>query len=509
LTTSTPELLDHERVVLDDPYFYEKVIIIEDRNRKLIPFKVNPAQRILHDKLTGRDVVIKAGQLGITTLFLARYFKEVITVPGTTAVVVAHDEFLTQRLLERVRVIYDNIPSPIHTDMGPIPKPRMTADSANQKTFRELNSTFYIGTARAFVFGRGETIHRFLASELAFWPNADKILNPTFQRVPLDGEIIIESTPNGEGNRFHEIVEEAQTDDSIWTLHTLPWWLEKEYKIPWGSDKALKNDQGDLTYEAEEVSLIIAAKWDDEEAEERIRWRRRKISEIKFEFWQEFLEDLASCFLVAGNMYYDEEELGRMTTEISPSTGYAHHAQIWDMPDEDWESPNYLISVDPGQGKVTESTALVWRINPLESEKRRAIEHVATLRGMYDPQTFAPMVETLGYFYKTAKIAPERNGHGMAFCSEVKNYPNLYRQTDIVGGIETKVIGWATTGAARVGSRGTKTYMMDELNHNLPFITLRDGDVDLHDAAAIMAATRPSAMFSGKRGFIGTKGWKR
>ena len=218
-----------------------------------------------------------------------------------------------------------------------------------------------------------------------------------------------------------------------------------------------------------------------------------------------------------------------MKSEALPPIGHVLGADIWAYPDEAWEAPNYLISVDPGQGKVSESTAIVWRVNPYESEDRRLVQHVATLKGLYDPQTFAPMVMELGYYYRTAKIAPERNGHGMAFTAAITDYPNLYYQTDVVNGISTKVIGWATTGAARVGSRGTKTYMMDELKHLLSDMELRDSSVisqimqvrrgdggklvflgpdDLHDAAAIMAATRPSAMYSGKKGFVGTKGWR-
>ena len=528
--TTAPAVLDAERLLTDDLYFYENLIVIEDRNRKPLAFKVNKAQQILHDKLTNRDIAVKAGQLGITTFFLARYLKETLTVSGTTAVVVAHEEFLTQRLLHRTTVMYNYFPSVIHTTAGPIYKPRMNQDSANQKSFKQMNSTFYIGTARAFVFGRGEPIHRFLGSEVAFWPDANRILVPTMQRVPLDGEMMLESTPNGEGNRFHEIVMEARSGNSIWTLHQLHWWFEDEYKIVRGDAAALPPDRGKLTFTSDETSLIVRAGWPDTEAEDRTRWRRRKIREINVEFWQEFMEDLSSCFLMSGNMFYDENEIERLRQNCYPAPYRFQNTLIWEQPDTEWDNPNYLIAVDPGQGKVSKSVATVWRINITATEERPLVQHVATLSGLYDPQTFAPMVEKLARYYFTAKIAPERNGHGMAFCGAVALYPNLYRQTDVVNGFQTKVIGWSTTGAARLGSRGTKTYMMDELNHLLPDIECHDEDIlveltqvriagdgkfefvgkgdDFHDSAAIMAATRSSVRGAEGRGFAGTKGWR-
>lgn len=528
----TTQPLELARLLNDDPYFYEHIIVIEDRDRNLISFKMNVAQEILHGNGTNRDIAVKAGQMGITTFYLARFFKDTITVPGTTSVVVAHEEFLTQRLLSRTDVWYNHIPDIIQVQMpdgsiGAMKKPHRSHSSANEKKFPKINSVFYIGTARAFVFGRGEPIHNFLGSEVAFWPDAWRILTPTMQRVPLTtGRMILESTPNGEDNAFYELVQEALYDpNSIWKLHQLYWWMEPVYRIAIGSPESRKADLAQITnYTQEEKDLILRVGWDDFEADERIRWRRRKISEIHAMFWQEFLEDIASCFLITTASYYDTEQLSRMRASISPFISTWKHVEIWNEPDDDWETPNYLISVDPGQGKHTLSVALVWRLN-----MDGTIRHEASLSGLYDSVTFAPMVMELGHYYRTAKIAPERNGHGLAFTAEVKEYPNLYMQSDVVSGMETKVIGWATTGAARLDGRGTKTYMLDELSHVLPDIECHDVNVidqlskvrvgadknitmpkfdDFHDAAAIMAATRHSATGMVQSGLAFTKGWR-
>ncbi|KKM27080.1 hypothetical protein LCGC14_1578380, partial [marine sediment metagenome] len=292
-------------LIADDQLFCERLIIIEDRNKHDISFVFNPAQEIIYNNRTGRDIRVKASQIGSTTFDLARNFKKVITEPNTTAVVVAHEEFLTQRLLLRVNHMHDRLPLPVHL------KPKMSHNSSYEMYFPSpLRSTFYIGTAGAKVFGRGEPIHLFLGSEVAFWPDANKILVPLEQRVPLEGEMVLESTPNGEGtaknpNVFFQMVQEALEGQGIWTLMQLPWWLEDEYQLPIGSKYAQPADKDRITrYTDDEISLILRVGWDDAEADRRIRWRRRKIASIKQAFWQEFFEDIVSCFLSIAEPFY-------------------------------------------------------------------------------------------------------------------------------------------------------------------------------------------------------------
>mgnify|MGYP001571892862 CR=1 FL=1 len=516
-------------VLTDDCLFLETLIYIDDRYSNIVKFELNAAQRILYDNLSPRNLVVKAGQLGITTFFLARGFKKVITEDNRTAVVVAHEEFLTQRLLRRIRVMYDRLPFPDSR------KPVMHHDSTYEKSFPKRNSTFYIGTAGAKVFGRGEPIHFFLGSEVAFWPDPNRIILPVEDRVPLEQgcEMTLESTPNGIGssehpNVFYQLVEDARQGDSIYTLSALPWWLEPEYKLPYGSSYALEADRGHISnYTQEELDLIHRVGWDDAEAEERIRWRRRKVFAKRREhgsFLQEYLEDIASCFLSVGLPFYEPDVLERLRSGCYPADEHITHAEIWFPPAHPEDNPVYVVSVDPGMGKVTRSVALVWRVD-LDNYGR--IRHEATLAGKYDPDTFAPMVMALARLYHTAKIVPEANGHGLSFCTGVKDYENLYYRTAVISEVVSKQIGWLTTGPARIGSNGTKMFMLTELLSILPIIETHDINLvsellqvkyagtsikflssdDYHDAAAIMAATRHSYRTSGTVGYVGRTGW--
>jgi hypothetical protein len=240
-------------------------------------------------------------------------------------------------------------------------------------------------------------------------------------------------------------------------------------------------------------------------------------------FWQEFMEDLASCFLAVGMTYYDEFELERLRNSCHPPIESWKNAQIWYPPEE---GGVYHIAVDPGQAKVTRSVATVWR---LDLDNYTTVQHCATLAGFYDTKAFGPMVKELGHFYRGGMIAGEANGHGVAFVNQLDDYPSVYYRTELISGITTKTPGWMTTGAARLTGRGTKAYMMGELNEVLSVMECHDLNIvrellqvrlsgdqikflssdDFHDSAAIMAATRPSNTAIGKRGFVGVTGWGR
>ena len=518
-----------QRLLHDERFYIEKLIQIDDRDGKPVTFVYNAAQEILHQEQTHRTLVIKARQLGITTFFLARGLRKVLSNYGQTAVCVAHEEFITQRLLQRVQVMYDSIPDKL--------KPKIVHKSSYEKSFPSLNSVFYIGTAGARVFGRGEPIHFFIGSEIGFWPNAWNILTPTMESVPLDGEMFLEGTPNGEGdpespdparhNALYDLVQEALSDsDSVWHLIQLYWWLEERYRLPYGSPHALESDRGHLRLLGEEKDLIKRAGWKGEEAEERIRWRRRKIKEVKAAFWQEFFEDLESCFLASGLSYYDSEHLERLRASCYDPPIHKNNWEIWNEPAPADEHPVYSLDVDPGQGKITRSVATVWR-HDLDDFSR--VRHEATFAGLYDSGTFGPLVKQLGRYYHNACIAGEANGHGVAFCMQLHDYPNVYYRTEIISGLTSRQIGWMTTGSPRIGGRGTKPYMMGQLNELLSIMECHDLNIirelmqvrlsgdqvkflssdDYHDSTAIMAATRPSNTMKGKRGLVGVTGWSR
>jgi len=490
----------------------ESLITIENKARDTVPLILNPIQRDVILTETGRDVFVKPAQVGFSTIKIIDYLIDCLTIKGTVAVIISHEAFITQRLLRKAQAAYDALRERIPAI------PEMYHKSSFEKTFPGMNSSFYIGSAQSYVFGRGETIHDLLIDEYAFWEQdaARRILTPAIQRVPLEGRIAIGSTANGEGNDFFEVYKEAKEGKklgrSIFTPHFYPWFAHPEYTMPYDSPFALPADRTPkLDLIAEERDLVRLHNL----THDQIRWRRYKIvemnslrrsGELGLLFNQEYPEDDVSCFLAAGDMAYDPMQVNKLAEGCYPAPDSYMGMKVWHKPEED---ARYLIAVDPGLGKVSETVASVWHFT---DEK---FTHCATWGGLYAPEATAMKLKEIGRYYNNAKIAPEANSHGLAVIALLKDYPNKYLRRDFISGRVGKEIGWLTTPR-------TKPYMITEVARNLDKVDLHDIDIvsqmrnirqdgdrfvsvgadDYHDSFAIAMVTREG--IQGTYGYMGS-----
>lgn len=514
-------------------YFIETLMAIEDKNRQLVPFILNPVQSDIHETSTGRDVYVKPAQVGASSYFICDFLIDCITVPGTTSVIISYDEFITGRLLRKAQNFYDIL-------LDRIPSiPKLHHKSTSEKTFQDVNSSFYICSARGFAMPRGETIHNLLFDEFGFWPPgaAEEVFAAALQRVPLllNTKVRALSTPHGEDNDFYELYmaakEGKEVGQSTFKAHFYTWYQHPEYSLAHDNPFVLPGDEIPIldNLDADEANLMLRFEHlgiDYEEANNKIRWRRYKIAEMsslrrsgetRLLFPQEFPEDDVTCFQAAGDMWYDSELLMDMAKNCYPAPIHNLFADIW-YPVE--EGVKYLLAIDPGLAKTSESVGTVWTFTEGDGNGiLPEFKHCATLSGLYAGKEMADKCKELGKFYNGALIA---NEDSLDITSHLADYPDLYYRTDPVTGRVGKDIGWQTT-------RSTKPYMCNELSRHLSKITTHDiriisqcrniravltggkvlplsvGADDYHDSAAIAIVCRTALPI--ERGFVGTSGW--
>src|SRR5438128_8431731 len=76
--------------------------------------------------------------------------------------------------------------------------------NVRQIVFPRLDSEYRVATAADPNAGRGMTIHNLHCSEVARWPgDGAETLSSLRSAVPGNGEIVLESTPNGAGGVFY------------------------------------------------------------------------------------------------------------------------------------------------------------------------------------------------------------------------------------------------------------------------------------------------------------------
>ncbi len=510
----------------DRGLFKETLMSIENKDRTIVPYRRNPIQLDMGNTSTGRDIYVKPAQVGFSSDVICDFLIDCVTIPGTVSVIISYDEFITGRLLRKARAFHaslkERMPS---TD-------ELEKKSTNEMTFKKMRSSFYIGSARGYAFGRGERIDNLLADEFAFWESEHtmKFMGAALQRVPLSPKtrIVIGSTANGEGNDFYECYnaskEGKHLGKSVFTHHFYPWWSLPEYRMLRDSIYVLPGDgtvslPNILPEEEVLFKRFESAGVPEAEMHNKLRWRRYKIAEMislrrsgetRMLFQQEYPEDDVSCFLTAGDMVYDAELINEKAKGCYPATSRAVFADIW-FPPEPGEK--YLVGVDPGVGITSESVATVWLF------RQDHFLHCATLAGLYDGDKMGGMVMDLARYYNGAVIAAE---DALSFTSQIKDYPDLYYRTDVTTDKRSNRIGWATTPK-------TKPYMITEVRKYFDQIETHDiriisqfrnirwiqgargeravaiGADDYHDSLAIAIVCREAQTL--ERGLVGSYGW--
>lgn len=530
-----------EELFKDRRRLIETLVPIVDKESQLVPFILNPIQADMCATATGRDVYVKPAQVGGTSFFICDFLLDCLTKPETTSVIISYDEFITGRLLRKAQSFYDNMSISIPT------VPRLFHKSTSEKTFifedsmgvKRGESSFYIASAKGFAMPRGEPIHNLLLDELAFWPpgSAEDVFAASLNRVPLTGRTKVKalSTPNGEDSDFYELYMAAKEGKeygrSIFTAHFYSWMMMPEYSMLSTSQFALPGDESSVLPDliGDEIKLLAIMRSmgiSVEEAMNKLRWRRYKIAEAmslrrsgetRLLFIQEFPENDVTCFQSAADQWYPSDEINRLVKDCYPADNHHLGADVWYPPEE---GHKYLMAIDPGLGKQSDSVATVWEFTEYNAEHNPTpFKHCATFAGKYAGKEMADKCFPIARWYNDALIA---NEDALDMTSHLVGYPNLYYRTDPVTGTVSKDIGWLTTPA-------TKVFMCNEFLRSLSLIKTHDirivsqcrnireaksrgrlipvsvGDDDFHDSAVIAIVCRDTMAI--ERGFVGAKGW--
>lgn len=279
------EVFTPAQIVADPQFFAARFLKILDKEKKLLPFVWNRAQKHFHQRRTGRDLILKARQLGFSTYIQGEMFRRLVT-STRSAIVLAHDNDTTAKLRSIADRFWENC------KFGKV-QPNRRFNNASLSTYPDFDSEYIIGTAGNIHAGRGGTYTDFHGSEVAFWDSAADIIAGAMQGGNPD--VILESTPNGAQGFFYERCMEAIRGDGVWTLHFYPWWWDPMYRMELEPGE-------EIVYTEEELALVLQHSL----TVQQIKWRRYKQKELKELFRQEYPEDPITCFLTSGNSYFGD-----------------------------------------------------------------------------------------------------------------------------------------------------------------------------------------------------------
>lgn len=271
---------------------------IRDKARKTVNLVFNPLQDLYWKSRTSRDFILKARKIGFSTFCLLDDLDDTIANENFTAFIMAHRKEDVQKLFQIIHFAYDHMPGEF--------KPVADYYNKNELFFKDRNSRIYVGME-----ARSDLVNKLHVSEFAFLEDTQKKIAASFEAVPAEGSIVLETTPNGVGGYAYELYQEAagykepeEGGVCEFKAHFFPWFKHPEYRMPL-THAEKEQVKADTFLNADEYAFKMAHGLTDEQ----MKWRKVKKARLHEEFDEQYPEDDISCFMGSGVNYFDMKAL--------------------------------------------------------------------------------------------------------------------------------------------------------------------------------------------------------
>lgn len=290
----------------------------ETQDVSVMPFKPNAAQEKFVNRLWHRNVILKARQLGFTTLIAILWLDHALFNADQRCGIIAQDREAAEVIFrDKVKFAYENLPEQIR-ERFPLGR-----DSASELLFAHNNSSIRVATSM-----RSGTIHRLHISEFGkicakFPDKAKEVMTGSIPAVPSNGILVIESTAEGRDGSFFKICQTAQANFAQrkklnfrdYRFHFYAWWQEPKYRMD-SSMVSISPEQHEYFDEVETIverDMGITVKIDVDQRAWYVATIEADFEGADDRMWQEYPSYPAEAFQVStdGNYYAKDMALLR------------------------------------------------------------------------------------------------------------------------------------------------------------------------------------------------------
>jgi len=469
--------------------YIEAYLKIRTKTAEVKPLILNKPQERLYNLIAEqhrankpvRVIILKARQMGFSTLTEAIIFKATATARHVTSAIVAHDDKATQNLFEMSKRYYNYLPKPL--------QPQIKASNAYELVFdtkdgKGLDSKIKCFTAGGQNIGRSDTIRNLHISELAFW-SGDKAstLLGLLQAVPdMPGTmIIIESTANGY-DYYKELWDMAVAGESEYVPLFVAWWELDEYQRPYTGFE--------LTADERRLKALYGL------TNEQLEWRRWCIANQCGGNEELFKQEYPACpeeaFISTGNCYFGQDGKERIIERIQQLNSQVYRQGYFDY-DYDGLKITNIRWVDDKHGEIkiyrdveerhpyviggdTSGEGSDYFVGQVLDNSTG--EQVAVLRKQCGEEQYARQMYCLGQYYNNALLGIEVNFSTYPVKELCRlGYTNQYlrQKEDIVRTEYEHKYGFKTTTSTRPAALGAlATVVREEIDTINDIDTLRE-----------------------------------
>jgi hypothetical protein len=419
---------------------------IADKQLRLRPLVLNPVQRAIgaaereerERHGNARIYILKGRRAGVTTDQQARSLHCCWSTPFANTLTLAHTRDATDKIFEQItKRAVDHFPPELLPTLGD--------RGAKEVHFAALDSRFYTATAGSGNAARGGGLVRAHLSEYAFYDQpatVRKAVTPSM--IPLGSTVVLETTASAFESEPHQFYREAKRGENGYRALFFPWWECDPIndRLP----LMAPDEMGELTDAEQQLVALHAVSL------EQIKWRRHMVREMGgiADFLQEYPEDDESCWLTAGDLFFDTTMLRALKLSApQPIRVTPDGVRIYAEYQGDEPISLGADTAEGGGGDRSTFAARGCKTGRLYADyESSAIE----------PEPFATLLDKTGRGYGFALLVVEKNMHGITVLRKLRDvhqYPigSIYhrRSHDKTQKHEEEQqrIGWVTTGESQ------------------------------------------------------------
>ena len=363
---------EYKKCAIDPAYFLSKYSYIQHPVRGRVLFDLYHYQKNALKDFRDNDynIVLKGRQIGISTLVAGYALWLLLFHNDKNILVIATKQETAKNLVTKVRFMHQNLPVWL----------RGNCITDNKLSLQFANGSQIKAVASSPDAGRSEALSLLILDEAAFIDDADIIWTAASSTLSTGGQAILLSTPNGVGNFFHKMWQQAETKTNNFNPILLDWQVHPE------RDQAWRDRQTELMGE------LQASQEHD------------------------------ASFIFSGNTVIPPEiiEFYKTTFVQEPITkgGFDGNLWIWEYP---IPGKSYIVSADVARGDGEDYSS--FHVIDVETSTQ-----VAEYKGKVETKQFGNMLVSIATEYNDALLIPENSSIGWNAIQQVidRGYKNLF-----------------------------------------------------------------------------------
>lgn len=363
---------EYKKCAVAADYFLSKYSYIQHPIRGRVLFDLYHYQK---DALTDFEkfdynIVLKARQIGISTLVAGYALWLMLFHKDKNILVIATKQETAKNLVTKVKFMHDNLPVWL----------RGTIITNNKLSLQFSNGSQIKAVASSPDAGRSEALSLLILDEAAFIDNADLIWTAASSTLSTGGKAILLSTPNGVGNFFHKMWQQAESKENGFNPILLDW------KVHPDRDQAWRDRQTELMGELQAI------------------------------------QEHDASFIFSGNTVIPAEILEfynkTYVTDPIEKTGFDGNLWIWEYPSSE---KSYILCADVSRGDGEDYST--FHVIDVETSTQ-----VAEYKGKIETKAFGNLLVSIATQYNDALLIPDNSSIGWSSIQQIidRGYKNLF-----------------------------------------------------------------------------------